>query len=202
MSMTDILYTIEDKLYVNLTNKCPCRCTFCIRQNGDGVGSAENLWFEHEPSLEQVMEAFSKTDLRQYKELIFCGYGEPTCALDNLLAVCRYIRGVSQIPIRLNTNGLSDLMHHQATAPLLTGLVDSVSISLNAPDPVKYTEVTRPSFGEPAFQAMLDFAEACKKAVPQVMFSVVDVISPEDILACRRLAQSMGIPLRVRKYSA
>lgn len=202
MSMTDILYTMGDSLYVNLTNKCPCRCTFCIRQNGDGVGSADNLWFDHEPSLDQVLEAFSTVDLERYKELIFCGYGEPTCALDNLLAVCRYVRSVSRIPIRLNTNGLSDLMCKKETAPLLEGLLDSVSISLNAPDAAKYNAVTRPSFGEPAFQAMLEFAQACKKIVPHVAFSVVDVIPPEDIAACQRLADSMGIPLRVRKYSA
>lgn len=202
MSMTDILYTMGDSLYVNLTNKCPCRCTFCIRQNGDGVGSADNLWFDHEPSLEQIMAAFSKVHLAQYKELIFCGYGEPTCALDNLLAVCRYVRSISRIPIRLNTNGLSDLMYKKPTAPLLKGLLDSVSISLNAPDAVKYNAVTRPSFGEPAFESMLSFARECKKVVPHVMFSVVDVISPSDIEACQKLADSMEIPLRVRKYSA
>ena len=105
---TDILYTLGRGLYVNLTNKCPCRCTFCIRGNTDSVGSADNLWFEHEPGLEQVMEAFRQVKLEEYDELIFCGYGEPTCALDNLLAVCRYVRGISDIPIRLNTNGLSD----------------------------------------------------------------------------------------------
>ena len=202
MSMTDILYTMGDSLYVNLTNKCPCRCTFCIRQNGDGVGSAENLWFDHEPSLDQVMKAFSAVDLDRYKELIFCGYGEPSCALDNLLAVCRYVRGISSIPIRLNTNGLSDLLYKKETAPLLEGLLDSVSISLNAPNAEKYNAVTRPSFGEPAFQAMLDFARACQKVVPHVVFSVVDVIPPEDIEACQKLADAMGIPLRVRKYSA
>ena len=190
--MTDILYTMGDSLYVNLTNRCPCRCTFCIRQNGEGVGSAENLWFDHEPSLDQVMKAFSAVDLDRYKELIFCGYGEPTCALDNLLAVCRYVRGISSIPIRLNTNGLSDLLYKKGTAPLLKGLLDAE----------KYKAVTRPSFGEPAFQAMLDFARACQKVVPHVVFSVVDVIPPEDIAACQKLADAMGIPLRVRKYSA
>ena len=200
--MTDILYTLGKGLYVNLTNKCPCRCTFCIRENGDGVGSADNLWFEHEPSLEQVMDAFHKVNLEDYEELIFCGYGEPTCALDNLLEVCRYVRRVSRIPIRLNTNGLADLMYKKKTVPLLKGLLDTVSISLNAPDAGKYNALVRPSFGEAAFDAMLQYARECKKTVPQVVFSVVDVISKEDIEACRRLAEREGIPLRVRAYSS
>ena len=199
--MTDILYTLGSGLYVNLTNKCPCRCTFCIRENGEGVGSADNLWFEHEPKLEQIMEAFRQVRLEDYSELIFCGYGEPTCALDNLLAVCRYVRSVSAIPIRLNTNGLADLIHQKKTAPLLTGLVDTVSVSLNAPDAAKYTALVRPSFGEKAFDAMLQYARDCREAVPHVVFSVVDVMPPEDIEACRQLAQRDGIPLRVREYS-
>ena len=199
---TDILYTLGRGLYVNLTNKCPCRCTFCIRANTDSVGSADNLWFEHEPGLEQIMEAFRQVKLEEYDELIFCGYGEPTCALDNLLAVCRYVRSVSRIPIRLNTNGLADLINKKKTAPLLNGLVDTVSVSLNAPDAAKYNALVQPSFGERSFEAMLQYARDCKKEVPQVVFSVVDVMPKEDIEACRRLADREGIPLRVRTYSA
>ena len=149
--MADILYRMGEKLYVNLTNACPCRCTFCIRQNGDGVGSADSLWFERDPSLNEVLDAFGEIRLEEYEELIFCGYGEPTCALENLLAVCRYVRRISTIPIRLNTNGLADLIWKKETAPLLKGLVDTVSISLNAPDAQKYAAVVRPSFGEQAF---------------------------------------------------
>ena len=200
--MADILYRIGDKLYVNLTNACPCRCTFCIRQNGDGVGSADSLWFEHEPSLDEVMEAFGRIRLEEYEELVFCGYGEPTCALENLLAVCRYVRSVGVIPIRLNTNGLADLIWKKETAPMLEGLVDIVSISLNAPDAQKYAAVTRPSFGEEAFDAMLRYAAACKAVVPKVQFTVVDVLSQEDIAACERVAATVGVPLRVRRYSA
>ncbi len=201
--MTDILYTLEDSLYVNLTNHCPCRCSFCIRQGGDGVGSAENLWFTaEEPTLQQVLEAFAGVNLSDYKELVFCGYGEPTCALDTLLAVCRYVRGVSRLPIRINTNGLADLFHKKPTAHLLEGLVDTVSISLNAPDAARYNEVTRPAYGEAAFEAMLAYARDCKACIPQVLFTVVDVITPEEISRCQALADGMGIPLRVRQFIA
>ncbi len=200
--MADILYRMGEKLYVNLTNACPCRCTFCIRQNGDGVGSADSLWFERDPSLNEVLDAFGEIRLEEYEELIFCGYGEPTCALENLLAVCRYVRRISAIPIRLNTNGLADLIWKKETAPLLKGLVDTVSISLNAPDAQKYAAVVRPSFGEQAFDAMLRYAAACKAVVPKVQFTIVDVLPEADIAACERVAAEVGVPLRVRRYSA
>lgn len=199
--MTEILYTLGNNLYVNLTNHCPCRCTFCIRSNGDGVGSADNLWFSHEPSMEEILAAFQEFNLDDYDELVFCGYGEPTCALDHLLETCRYVRSISPIKIRINTNGLSDLINKKPTAPLLKGWVDAVSISLNAPDKEKYLAVTRPSFGEESFQAMLDFAKECKKYVPEVMMTVVDVIPKEEIEASKELAKKIGIALRVRKYS-
>ncbi|WP_350308962.1 TIGR04100 family radical SAM protein [Harryflintia acetispora] len=198
--MTDILYTLGDSLYINLTNRCPCRCSFCIRKNGSHVGSAENLWFELEPHLDEVLAAFDGVELKNFKELVFCGYGEPICALEKLLEVCHLVRSRSDIPIRLNTNGLGDLIHKRKTAHLLEGLVDTVSISLNAPDEERYLEVTSPIFGPGSFQSMLEFALDCKRFVPNVLFTVVDVISPQEIERCRALAQEMDIPLRVREY--
>lgn len=199
--MADILYEMDGKLYVNLTNKCPCHCRFCIRENEQGVGSADSLWHEHDPDLQEILAAFEERDLSSYSELVFCGYGEPLCALDNLLAVCRAVKSRSDIPIRLNTNGLGDLIHKRPTAFLLEGLLDSVSVSLNAPSAAQYNDITRPCFGEEAFYSMLHFAEECKRFVPHVQFSVVDVISKEDIARCRKLADSLQIPLRVRHYS-
>ena len=120
--------------------------------------------------------------------------------LDTLIATCRYLRGVTDRKIRINTNGLSDLIHGKPTAHLLEGLVDSISISLNAGTPKEYNRITRPVYGEAAFDAMLKFAEDCKKYIPHVMFTVVDVISPEEISAAQAVADKMGIPLRVRAY--
>lgn len=193
-----ILYTVGDGLYVNLTNLCPCDCTFCIRQNGPGAYGSDPLWLEHEPTYEEVIAAFDAFDLSAFKELVFCGYGEPMERPDLLLRVCSFVRGTSNIPIRINTNGLSDLINGHPTAPMLDGLVDTVSISLNAPTAEEYLEVTRPCFGAPAFDAMLKFATECKKYVPEVLFTVVDVLAPADIEAAQRLADSLGIALRVR----
>lgn len=199
--MADIIYTYEGNVYLNITNRCPCRCRFCIRNNGDGVGSAETLWHSGDPTLEEVLAAVRAFDFSGYTEVIFCGYGEPLCALDTLLATARYIRETLGLKIRVNTNGLGDLINGRPTAELLADCVDTVSISLNAPTKEKYADITRPSFGEDAFEAMLRFAQDCKRCIPSVKLTVVDVIPPEDIEACRKLAAELDIPLRVREYT-
>jgi len=195
-----IFYEFGGKLYVNITNRCPCSCVFCIRQNGDSVGDSQSLWLEHEPSIEEIIEAYEKADKTGCAEVTFCGYGEPLERLEIVLETCRFLRRNTDMKIRINTNGLSDLINGKPTAHLLKGLVDTVSISLNASEAKEYTRVTRPSFGEAAFGAMLRFAEDCKRFVPEVVFTVVDIISGDEIEACRRLAEEMGIPLRVRAY--
>lgn len=199
--MTDIIYSYNHQAYFNLTNKCPCRCTFCIRNNGDSVGEAKNLWFEHEPSLEEIYNAIDAFDFSEYKEIVYCGYGEPTMALENLLAVSRYMREKHpELSIRLNTNGLSDLIHKRSTAEEICAAVDSISISLNMPDAESYNEVVRPAYGEKSFDAMLKFAQDCRKYTKNVRFTVVDIIGEEKVEKSRALAEAIGIPLRVREY--
>lgn len=195
----NITYVLGNKLYINLTNKCPCSCTFCIRQNGEGAYGSDSLWLDHDPDKQEAVEALKKHELSSYDEIIFCGYGEPTEALEVLLYCAEYIRSVCKTPIRVNTNGLSDLINKKPTAPLFKGLVDVMSISLNAPTKEEYDRVTRPSF-ENAFQAMQDFAKACTEYVPRVVMTVVDVIPQEKIAQSKELAEKLGVHLRVRKY--
>ncbi len=201
MAMT-IVYPVGNKLYVNLTNRCPCSCTFCIRQNGDGAYGSDSLWLEHEPTEAEITDAFAKVTLGAYTELVFCGYGEPTERLDALCFAAALAKKQANCPpIRLNTNGLADLIHGEATASRLAGLVDVVSISLNAGHEDAYMAVTRPKFPD-AFKAMQAYAVACKQYVPKVMFTVVDVIPKEEIAEAQALSDRLGIPLRVRKYDA
>ena len=201
MAMT-ILYPVGQHLYVNLTNKCPCACTFCIRQNGDGAYGSDSLWLEHDPDLDEIKAAFAKWDLSHFTELVFCGYGEPTEALPMLLQTAAYAKTLPGCPpIRLNTNGLSDLIHGEPTASQFAGLIDTVSISLNAGTEKEYMAVTRPKWDN-AFEAMQKFALDCKKYVPKIMFTVVDVIPQSEIEAAQAVADRLGIPLRVRKYDS
>ena len=197
--MMTILYTVGDKLYVNLTNKCPCACTFCIRQNGDGAYGSDSLWLEREPTTDEVIEEFKKYDMSLFSEVVFCGYGEPMERPDEVAYIGRYVKDNYRLPVRLNTNGLGDKINGRSTAQLLEGAVDVVSVSLNQCSSEKYNAVTRSKWRD-AFDAMISFATDCKSYVPKVIFTVVDVIPPDDISRCKALAMSLGIELRVRGY--
>lgn len=197
--MADILYTYNDNVYVNLTNKCDCACRFCIRSHHDGVGDADTLWHKKEPTLEEVKAAIDAYDFTGKSELVYCGYGEPTCALENLAESAKYAKEKYGLKIRVNTNGLGNLYHKKDIVPILAECVDCVSISLNAPTKEKYLDITRPQF-ENAFEAMQDFAKECGKVIPEVKLTVVDVLSEEDIEESRKLAESLGVKLRVRPF--
>lgn len=198
--MTDILYTYKNKVYVNLTNSCSCRCVFCVRNEGKNIGEAENLFFEKTPKLEEIKEAIDKFDFSDYDELIYCGYGEPTCEIDNLIQSAKYFKSNHKQKIRVNTNGLGNLYNNRSILPELADVVDAFSISLNAPNSERYNELCRPLF-ENAFKEMLSFAKVCKQLGKEVVFSVVSIISADEIEQCRKLSESMNIPLKVRIYS-
>lgn len=193
-----LTYQLGDKLYLNITNRCTCACTFCIRNFGDGVGDGENLRLDRDATAAEVIEDLKKRELSKYSEIVFCGYGEPTENLETMLEVCKYLKSVTTVPLRLNTNGLASLSHGNPVPPVLNGLIDIISISLNAPDAERYLELTNAVFGISAFDALLDFAEECKKHINDVHFSVVDILPPEEIEGCERIAEEIGIPLRIR----
>lgn len=197
-----IVYEVGENLYVNLTNKCPCSCTFCIRQNADGAYGSDSLWLEHEPSVEEVIDALEKADYKKYREIVYCGYGEPTERIEVLTETAKFIKENNGPTVRVNTNGLSDLIHKKPTAHLFEGVVDTVSVSLNAGTKEEYLKVTRPSFGDESYEAMQKFAVECKKYVRNVVFSVVDVIGEEQLKASQEMADKLGITLRIRKYES
>ena len=136
-------------------SRCPCACTFCLRANGEGVYGSDSLWLEREPSVEEVCQSLGEWDLNQYEEVVFCGYGEPTERLPELLEVAEFIKENYDVKTRINTNGLADLIWDKPTASLLSGVIDAVSISLNTDDPQEYLDVVRPKFGEKSYEACL-----------------------------------------------
>ena len=199
--MMTITYPVKKGIYINMTNRCPCACTFCLRQNGDSVYGSDPLWLEREPTIEEVCADIDKWDLKNYEEIVFCGYGEPTERLDDLLEVAKYIKSKSDIKIRINTNGLCDLIHGEKTAFKLKGLIDTVSISLNATNKEDYLKTVRPKFGINSYEAMLNFTKDCTNYVPNVIMTVVDVVtSPEEQELCRKICESVGATLRIRPY--
>lgn len=195
------MYKVHGNLYINLTNKCPCACTFCIRNNGDGAYGSDSLWLEREPTAAEVLEAVAGYEEDSYDEIVFCGYGEPTEKLEVLLEVAREVKSRYKKTVRLNTNGLGSRINGKDIAPLLGDAVDIVSVSLNAGSSEEYNRLCRPEWDD-SYDEMLRFASECKKYVPEVMFSVVDVIPADEIERCRGIADRLGIYLRVRKYDS
>ena len=197
----EILYKVHNNLYINLTNRCPYSCTFCLRQKMDKVGESDTLWLIREPTAEEVIEEFKKWDVDGFHEIVFCGFGEPTEAFDVLKKVAKFIKSKYNKPIRLNTNGVGSLINKRNIAPELKGLIDTVSISLNNPDPEEYAKLVRSKYGVKSFQEMIDFAKECKKYVPNVVMSTVDTtISHEEEKKCKEICDKIGAEYRIRPW--
>lgn len=201
MKAMTVSYEVGDNLYLNLTNKCPCACTFCIRDHADGAYGSDPLWLDHEPSLDEIFEDLNKRDLAKYNEIVFCGYGEPTCRLDAVIAVADELKARPFCPpLRINTNGLGDLVNERSIAAELCEFIDIISVSLNAGTKDEYMKVTRPKFDN-AWEAMHKFTSDCvKTGNSRVIMSIVDVIPAEQIEASRAVAESLGAELRIREY--
>jgi TatD family-associated radical SAM protein len=188
-----IAYPLNGSLYLNITNRCPNACRFCIRETG-GVGY--NLWLEQEPSVNEIIEAIGEP--AGYHEVVFCGYGEPLIRPEVVIAVARWLKG-KQVKVRLNTNGLADLFLDCDILPRLAGLVDTISISLNAPDAEAYAEITRTAYGLKAFPAVLDFAARSREYIPDVILTAVEYPGV-DLKKTAAIARKLNIPYRIRVF--
>lgn len=197
--MNNYAYVLDGTLYLNITNRCHNACTFCIRSTGDGV-RGQKLWLDSEPSSSSEVIAAVDALSGEYREAVFCGYGEPTENLRVLVDTAKVLhdRGYK---VRLNTNGLGSAVAGRDIVPELKN-IDVVSVSLNNCTAQKYFSVTLSQFGLKAFDEMLSFAVSCKEHGLSVVFTVVDVIGKQDIALCERLSAELGIPLRVRRYIA
>ena len=198
-----IVYKVKDGLYVNMTNRCPCSCKFCIRGNGESAYGSDSLWLEREPSRREIVDAIESANPPSYSEIVFCGYGEPTERFDDLVEIAGFLKNkYPSLPIRLNTNGLSDLIAGRPTARRLKGCIDVVSISLNASTAERYCELCRPRFGVESYEAMLRFASEVREFVPEVVMSMVSTsdTTETEIASCRNICDKLGLPLRVRTY--
>ena len=194
-----LYYRLGANLYVNVTNLCSCDCVFCIRGHTVGVGSADNLWLEREPTVRELIEAFDQRIIRgsePINEIVFCGFGEPLEKADIVVELARHIKSKCSHLIRLNTNGLVKLINPGFDTINLS-VFDSISVSLNAASADEYVKVTRPRFGAESFEAMLSFAREMK-SFAKVQFTIVETLSEEGQKKCRELADKMGIPLIIR----
>jgi TatD DNase family protein len=189
----EITYQIRDSLYLNITNRCTNKCSFCIRFHSDYV-KGHNLRLSEEPGEREVRDAIG--DPSRYKEVVFCGYGEPLLRLDLVRNVAAWIKEHGG-RVRINTNGHGNLIHGRNILPELKGIVDSISISLDAHDEATYNRVCRPAFRN-AFRGVIDFIGEAKKYIPNVQVTVV-TLEGVDIEKCRKIAEDLGVGFRIRK---
>lgn len=190
----------SNKIYINITNQCPCACTFCLRSTKE-MTEHNSLWLKKEPTAPEIIAELKKYQWNHLDEIIFCGFGEPTMRLDTVLEVAAYCKKEHpSIPIRMNTNGLGNLIHGKSISAMLEGVIETISISLNASNKEKYYALTRSKFGIASYDAMLEFAVECKEYVPNVVLSVVDCIGEEEIKACQKICDERDLTLRVRPF--
>jgi TatD DNase family protein len=191
----EVAYRIRNNLYLNITNRCTNRCGFCVRFQTDYV-KGHNLRLKREPTLKEIISAID--DPASYKEVVFCGLGEPLLRLDVVKEVARWVKDRGG-RVRINTNGHGNMINQRNILPELCGIIDSISISLDAEDRDKYERICRPVFKD-AFDGVISFIKEAKRYIPDVNITVVDI--PEiDIERCKALARELGVGLRVRRFN-
>lgn len=191
-----LAYRLHGNLYLNLTHRCTLRCAFCPKFQGNRVVQGHDLRLTGEPTAEALIAAVG--DPTPYPEIVFCGLGEPTLRLETLLTVAQALRHRGVQRLRINTDGLANLVHGRDVTPALAAVIDSLSISLTAQDAATYDRHTRPKRPE-AFSAMLDFTRAARAQGMAVTMTAIDGLDGVDITACERLATELGAGFRQRE---
>ncbi|MDO8955342.1 MAG: TatD family nuclease-associated radical SAM protein, partial [Deltaproteobacteria bacterium] len=191
-----IVYPIRNSLYLNLTNRCSNLCTFCAKK-ASYVVKGHDLELSREPSAEELVQAVG--DPQRYQEIVFCGFGEPLLRLETVKTVAAELKKKGA-RVRIDTDGQANLVYGRNILPELKGLVDAVSVSLNAESPEKYQRLCRSPFGEESFHGILDFIREAKKVIPEVVATIV-AMPGVDVEACRRLAEEeLGVKFKRRAY--
>lgn len=194
--MNNYVYLYNNKLYLNITNRCSNKCQFCIRNNRKGVQDS-NLWLEKEPDFDDMVNALKDYDLSKYKEVTFCGFGEPVYNLDVLIKTAKYIKQYG-CKIKLNTNGQGNLINNKNIVPMLKGVIDTISISLNSSNSENYQAICNSKYKN-AYEEILNFAKECKKYIPNIVMSKVDEGDKEENNACQKICDEIGVEFRLRE---
>ncbi len=196
--MSDIAYVLNGSLYLNITNRCTNSCHFCIRYKSEKFEGEHSLWLQKEPKTEEIIKEIG--DPSKYKQIVFCGYGESLIRLNTVKEVASWIKSQDKKAfIRVDTNGQANLFHGRNILPELKGLVDKLSISLNAQNSEVYQALCNSFFGEDAYSAVIAFIKEAKKEIPEVEVSSVD-IEGVDKEKSKKIAADLGVSFRIREY--
>ncbi|MFN3966486.1 MAG: TatD family nuclease-associated radical SAM protein [Endomicrobiia bacterium] len=197
MKRPSIVYKYKNNLYINITNRCTMHCSYCIKYKWKWKFRGYNLKLNREPTYREIISAINR-NLRGVKEYVFCGYGEPTIRFELLKKVAGYLKRKNKI-VRINTNGHGNLINKRNICPEMKGLIDKISISLNADTPEKYFVLHRPKFGQKTFNSVLSFIKECKKYIPEVIMTTINL--PDiDIRKCQKIAEKLKVKFVVRPY--
>jgi len=189
-----ISYKIRDSLYLSINDRCTLVCEFCPKTKGTTKVHEYDLKIDHKPELQEVIDSIG--DPTDYDEIVFCGYGEPTLRLSLILSVAKWIKSKKGI-VRLNTDGLANLVHKKNVLPSMEGLIDKLSVSLNAQNEEVYIKHCQPQL-EGSYHAMLDFLKLSTQYVPEVTASAIDGLPGVDIVKCELLATKLGVNFKAR----
>ncbi len=193
-----ITYKIRNSLYVNVTDRCTNNCKFCNRTKNPMVAGYD-LSLKKEPTAEETIAGME--DPGQYDEVVFCGFGEPTLRLEFIKTVAQWVKERGG-RVRINTNGHGNLIYKRNILPDLKGLVDTISVSLNAENEERYNLLCKPEFGNGSYQAVKDFIRESVKVLPKVIVSVVRVPENMDVKECEDIAENeLGAHFRVREFN-
>ncbi len=192
-----LAYALGPRLYLNLTSRCTLRCTFCPKWTHGEVWG-QQLRLARQPAAEALVHAAG--DVTGYREVVFCGLGEPTRRLETLLTVARQLRAGGARRLRLNTDGLANLIYGGDVTPELSEAIDAFSVSLNAPDAITYARLCPSRYGAAAYEAVCEFIYALHRTSSRVVASAV-ALPGLDLTACRRRAvEDLGVPFHVRRF--
>ena len=197
-------YYLENSMYINVTNLCTNKCVFCIRDSGDSVGGVNLVLDKETFTHEDIIKEVQNTLRDNTKEIVFCGYGEPLIKLEIVREVAKFLKeNYPDIPVRVNSNGHGNLIHKRNIIPEIAGLIDKISISLNAQNAELYEELAKPSFEkEQAFEAVKEFIAGCVKAGIDTTATIVTGYKdyPVNTEECRKITQELGAEFRIREW--
>lgn len=192
---TDVIaYQIRDNCYLNLTNRCTLRCRFCPKFNHLWDVKSYSLRLKKEPSVSQVLQSIG--DVSQYKEIVFCGLGEPTIRLDTLLSVARKLKEKPCF-IRLNTDGLANYLYQRDITAELAEVIDAVSVSLNAQNETLYAEHCRPP-EKYLRNEVVKFIRSCRKNINNVTLTAIEGLPGVNTSECLLQAKKLDVSFKKR----
>lgn len=195
---SEIAYRIRDSVYLNLTNRCTNECSFCVRFYDDYV-KGHKLKLDDEPTADELVQAVLEEEKKgAIKEVVFCGYGEPTLRLNVILDVAKKLKEKG-FRLRLNTNGHGNVINKRNILPDLKGLIDEISISLNAHDSETYNKICRPKVEGDMFSVVKEFIRESKKYIPKVVVTSLD-LNEIDLPMVRAIVEELGAELKIRHF--